>query len=277
DKEMLAREVTKETSPINNMMDKSDIILRSMPSKMKSQIQSDDGDRVMDEVPIVSIALKRDPVMNVPPFKKSGSDLAPKNESLHLDQTAEEYVKDLLKSDSEEVEPLLENTAKEINLNPVSSEHTESAEVNISKPSATQQIQQAILDAKEGVSPKESKTLTVVLNPEELGVVNVELTSDETGKLKAVLSVEKRETLEVLQHDLHKLKTVLKEIGIDESSISLQLSSNNEHGQQKQSEYVAWEERELMLTRSQQTSMKAVAEKATYPERQSVRRLDIKA
>lgn len=97
----------------------------------------------------------------------------------------------------------------------------------------------------------------MVLNPEELGAVNVELRSDETGKLHAVLSVEKRETLDVLQQDLHQLKTVLKEIGIDESSVSLQFSSNNEQGQQKQSEYVAWEEREQMLARSQYTPMKA--------------------
>jgi flagellar hook-length control protein FliK len=117
----------------------------------------------------------------------------------------------------------------------------------------------------------------VVLNPEELGAVNVELTSDAAGKLSAVLSVEKRETLNMLQQDLHQLKTVLNEIGIDESSISLQLSSNNEHGQQKQSEYVAWEDREYMLMRSSHKSVNSVTEKVAYPDSQRLRRLDIKA
>ncbi|MDP3641255.1 MAG: flagellar hook-length control protein FliK, partial [Alphaproteobacteria bacterium] len=232
------------------------------------------------------------------PLKKSDLALKPENKNLVLDQIGVPKTKilndvvqltkdtetdsDSFEGDFEGVEPLLESPAKEAGLKQVSSAvPTEPSEItteaNISKSAPAQQIQQAILDEKEGMSPKESKTLTVVLNPEELGVVNVELTADKTGKLSAVLSVEKRETLDVLQHDLHQLKAVLKEIGIDESSISLQLSSNNEQGQQKQSEYVAWEEREQMLMRSPQIPIKTVAEKATYPERQSLRRLDIKA
>lgn len=285
---------TAET--VSHMMDKS---MATVTIKTRwSEIQSND-DTLMAEAPIVSIALKRDPVMQSIPVKTSAVDVASKDESVTLDQPAvskpnisnevaevaklTEPEKESFESDFEEVKPLLETSAKEAVIKPMqsgaASESSEvSTEVNISKSAPTQQIQQAILDAKEGVSPKESKTLTVVLNPEELGVVNVELRSDETGKLHAVLSVEKRETLDVLQHDLHQLKTVLKEIGIDESSISLQLSSNNEHGQQKQSEYVAWEEREQMLARSSQTSIKTnTVEKATYPERQSTRRLDIKA
>ena len=319
-KEELAREVTKETplslsfskesashdhaaelmptvQSMSGMANNPAITLRPTPSKMTREIQSND-DRMMDEVPIVSIALKRDPVMREIPLKKSGLDLKPENENLVLDQIDVPQTKilndvvqlikdtetdsDSFQSDFEGVEPLLESPAKEADLKQVSSAvPTEPSEItteaNISKSAPAQQIQQAILDEKEGMSPKESKTLTVVLNPEELGVVNVELTADKTGKLSAVLSVEKRETLDVLQHDLHQLKAVLKEIGIDESSISLQLSSNNEQGQQKQSEYVAWEEREQMLMRSPQIPIKTVAEKATYPERQSLRRLDIKA
>jgi flagellar hook-length control protein FliK len=290
-KEQVA-ELTSTAQSVSHMMDKQTITIRPTPSRTAPAVQSDD-DGVIEEVPIVSIALKRDPVMQGISVKKSfDSDPASKNETLKLAQTSDEVVqaskpmeskKDALESEVEAAEPLLESTAKEAVFKTVQSagsiESSEAmTEVTVSKSVPTQQIQQAILDAKEGVSPKESKTLTVVLNPEELGVVNVELTSDETGKLRAVLSVEKRETLEVLQQDLNQLKTILKEIGIDESSISLQLSSNNDQGQQKQSEYIAWEDREQMLMRSPQTSAKAaMAEKATYPERQSARRLDIRA
>jgi hypothetical protein len=147
---------------------------------------------------------------------------------------------------------------------------------------SAQQIHQAIQAGKEGILPKETKTLSIVLNPEELGVVNVELTSDLAGKISAVLSVEKQETLNLLQQDLHQLKSILKEIGIDDSSVSLQLSSNADQGQQQQSEYVSWDERERMLTRNQHAAnepaaVKAVAEKSMYNGRSTTRRLDIQA
>lgn len=322
DKEMLAREIVQETRPslslseksvlqdqqitlmptaqsISNMRDQSTVILGSTSAKMTHEIQSSDDDRTMDDVPIVSIALKRDSAMRGIPIKKSDSDLPPKNENLMQDQISilkpkisevgsqisegMEFKSDSFENDFEDVESLEDSPVKESSLKSgsvaIPTESPEvTAEINISKSVPTQQIQHAIVDAKDGVLPKESKTLTVILNPEELGVVNVELTADETGKLSAVLSVEKPETLDVLRHDLHQLKTVLKEIGIDESSISLQLSSNNQQEHQKQSEYVAWEEREQMLARSSQTSIKTnTVEKATYPERQSTRRLDIKA
>lgn len=147
---------------------------------------------------------------------------------------------------------------------------------------SAQQIHQAIFAGKEGILPKETKTLSIVLNPEELGVVNVELTSDLAGKISAVLSVEKQETLNLLQQDLHQLKSILKEIGIDDSSVSLQLSSNADQEQQQQSEYISWDERERMLTRNQhaenqQTAAKAAAEKSMYCGRSTTRRLDIQA
>jgi flagellar hook-length control protein FliK len=258
-----------------------------------------DSDRAMDEVPIVSITLKRDPVIHAIPVNKSV--LNSKHENLTSDYSAEKGVADVktsadvvqaaqstdseqdsLMSDSNESEPLLENSTQEgagiaVHRTGSADSFDIAADVTESKSIPTQQLQQAILTAKEGLSHKESTTLTVVLNPEELGTVNVELTSDAAGKLSAVLSVEKRETLDVLQRDLHQLKTVLNEIGIDESSISLQLSSNNEQGQQKQSEYIAWEDREHMLMRSSHTPVNSVTEKVTYPDSQGLRRLDIKA
>ncbi|QOL19377.1 flagellar hook-length control protein FliK [Candidatus Bodocaedibacter vickermanii] len=290
-----AAELIPTTQAVHGMTDQT-IMIRPASAKMIREIQSNEDDILMDEVPIVSIALKRDPVMRDVPLMKSDLDPKPKNENVGFDhtpvstskiladitQSSKDTNTDSFENDFEVVEPSQDNPLKGSVLNFVqSASPTESSEitanVSVSNSASTQQIQHAILDAKEGIHPKESKTLTVILNPEELGVVNVELTADETGKLSAVLSVEKRETLDVLQHDLHQLKTVLKEIGIDESSISLQLSSNNEQGQQKQSEYIAWEEREQMLMRSPHIPMKTAAEKATYPERPSLRRLDIKA
>lgn len=284
---------------ISNMRDKSTVILGSTSAKMTHEIQSSDDDRMMDDVPIVSIALKRDSAMHGIPIKTLDFNLPPKNENLMQDQISilkpkisevgsqisegMEFKNDSFENEFEDVESLGDSPVKEavfkLSQSAVFTESSEvTSEVNISKSAPTQQIQHAIVDAKDGVLPKESKTLTVILNPEELGVVNVELTADKTGKLSAVLSVEKQETLNVLQQDLHQLKTVLKEIGIDDSSVSLQLSSNNQQEHQKQSEYVAWEEREQMLARSSQTSIKTnTVEKATYPERQSTRRLDIKA
>ncbi|MBH1990041.1 MAG: flagellar hook-length control protein FliK [Alphaproteobacteria bacterium] len=288
-------ELMSSVLPVRGMADQT-IMIRPAPAKMTREIQSNDDDILMDGVPIVSIALKRAPVMRDVPLMKSDLDPKPKNENAVLDHvpvptpkisadvalSTKDTKTDSFENDFEEAKPLSNSPVKETVLNFVqSASPTESSEitanVSVSNSASTQQIQHAILDAKEGIHPKESKTLTVILNPEELGVVNVELTADETGKLSAVLFVEKRETLDVLQHDLHQLKTVLKEIGIDESSISLQLSSNNEQGQQKQSEYIAWEEREQMLMRSPHMPMKTATEKATYPERPSLRRLDIKA
>ena len=146
----------------------------------------------------------------------------------------------------------------------------------------SQQIYQAIQTGKEGISPKEPKTLSIVLNPEELGVVSVELTSDLAGKISAVLSVEKQETLNLLQQDFHHLKSILKEIGIDDSGVSLQLSSNADQGHQQHSEYVNWDERERMLTRNQNTEDQQInanvpVEKTMYNGRSTTRRLDIQA
>lgn len=227
----------------------------------------DPVDSLSDEVPIVSVKITQN-VSNA----QLGEDAS----------MAEESDDNLIDFQTPEVEDLspanFDVNTKSVQAPSSGAISDSSTEITEMAAFPTQQVQKAILSAKEGILPKETKTLSIVLNPEELGVVNVQLTADDMGKIKAVLSVEKPETLHLLEQDLHQLKSILNEIGIDDSGVSLELSSNPDQRQQEQSEYVSWDEREHMLVRHQNSAAKpAITEKAKYPERSSTRRLDIKA
>ncbi|MEJ0044109.1 MAG: flagellar hook-length control protein FliK [Rhizomicrobium sp.] len=69
------------------------------------------------------------------------------------------------------------------------------------------------------------------LDPAELGRVDVRLTVDDAGKAQATLSVEKPQTLELLQKDQVHLERALKEAGLDMSQNGLNFSLK---GQQQQ-------------------------------------------
>lgn len=140
-----------------------------------------------------------------------------------------------------------------------------------------QQIVRTILEVKDTLAPKEVKTLTLSLNPEALGQVNVELVSDEAGKIHVSLAVLKAETFETLQQDFSQLKTILSEIGIEDGNVSLQLSSGNEQQQHQKEEYVSWEQRESMLMRQPSPPLMPVEITQAYLERKNIKRLDIKA
>jgi flagellar hook-length control protein FliK len=141
-----------------------------------------------------------------------------------------------------------------------------------------QQIARSVLEVKDTLLPKDVKTLTLSLNPEALGQVNIELVSDEAGKVHVNLVVLKAETFETLQQDFSQLKTILNEIGIEDGNVSLQLSSGGEdHRHQQNAEYVAWEDRESMLVRPSEAASIPVEKMPTYPERKSHKRLDIRA
>lgn len=244
----------------------SSVIERLPNAEMEKVAKLDSMDTLSDEIPIISMDISS----KIPEVKLE-------NNASTMGESAE----DLNDPTALELEPA--SVAEfDVDVKTVQTTTTNEALVksdNIKELGTVpaQQVHQAIVAGKEGILPTESKTLSIVLNPEELGVVNVELTSDASGKMSAVLSVEKQETLNLLQQDLHQLKSILKEIGIDDSSVSLQLSSNAGQGQQQQSEYVAWDERERMLTRNQEPAVKSVAEKAMYTERSTKRRLDIQA
>jgi flagellar hook-length control protein FliK len=70
------------------------------------------------------------------------------------------------------------------------------------------------------------------LDPAELGRVDVRLTVNDAGKAQATLSVEKPQTLELLQKDQGHLERALKDAGLDLSQNGLNFSLK---GQQQQS------------------------------------------
>jgi len=148
--------------------------------------------------------------------------------------------------------------------------------MNIESPERVSQIYQAVLDAKANGISIEPKILTVMLNPSHLGTVHIELQSDEVGQIQARLFLEKAETLTLFQNDISQLKHALGEIGLDESNLSLHLLLDNNTGQQQQSEYIGWEERERMLQHSKLHASDNIVEKINYyPKRHDSGRLDI--
>ena len=148
---------------------------------------------------------------------------------------------------------------------------------NVLETDAKQHIARTVIAVKDTLLPKELKTLSISLNPEALGQVNVELVSDEAGKIHVNLAVLKAETFETLQQDFSQLKTILNEIGIEDGNVSLQLASGGEDHRHQKEEYVAWEDRESMLVRQPILATIPVEKTQTYPERKSLKRLDIRA
>lgn len=74
----------------------------------------------------------------------------------------------------------------------------------------------------------EARTLTLHLEPSELGRVAVKLALDKNRALRTVLTVEKPETHSLLQRDAHLLERALQNAGIDTSSgdsLSFELAS----------------------------------------------------
>lgn len=77
-----------------------------------------------------------------------------------------------------------------------------------------------------------SRHFDIRLDPAELGRVDVRLTVDDAGKAQATLSVEKPQTLALLQKDQGHLERALKDAGFDLSQNGLNFSLK---GQQQQS------------------------------------------
>lgn len=77
---------------------------------------------------------------------------------------------------------------------------------------ASQIVAAALLRAAQG---GETRTLTLNLNPPELGRVEVRMEMARDRSVKTVLSVEKPETLTLLQRDAHMLERALQNAGFD--------------------------------------------------------------
>jgi Flagellar hook-length control protein FliK len=73
-----------------------------------------------------------------------------------------------------------------------------------------------------------AKLFDIRLDPPELGRVDVKLSVDATGKAQAHLSVEKPQTLDMLQQDSGSLQRSLKESGVDLANNGLQFSLKNQ-------------------------------------------------
>jgi len=77
------------------------------------------------------------------------------------------------------------------------------------------------------------KHFDIRLDPAELGRVDVRLTVDDTGKAQAMLTVEKPQTLELLQKDQSHLERALKDAGLDLTQNGLSFSLKGQQQQQQ--------------------------------------------
>ena len=90
------------------------------------------------------------------------------------------------------------------------------------------------------------------LDPAELGRVDVRLTVDDAGKAQATLSVEKPQTLELLQKDSSHLERALKDAGLDLSQNGLNFSLKGQQQQQQAQDHAPF-------ARGQRLAARAVA------------------
>jgi len=72
--------------------------------------------------------------------------------------------------------------------------------------------------------------LQVQMRPPELGQVDIELEMAKSGKVKAVVVVEKPETLDMLQRDARSLERALQQAGLDADGSSLEFNLRGEGG-----------------------------------------------
>jgi flagellar hook-length control protein FliK len=92
-------------------------------------------------------------------------------------------------------------------------------------PSATMNLDTSSLAVTIAAKSAEgAKLFNIRLDPPELGRVDVKLSVDATGKAQAHLSVEKPQTLDMLQRDSGSLQRSLKDSGVDLANNGLQFS-----------------------------------------------------
>ncbi|MBU2091519.1 MAG: flagellar hook-length control protein FliK [Alphaproteobacteria bacterium] len=83
------------------------------------------------------------------------------------------------------------------------------------------------------------RRITIHLRPEQLGKVEVSMEVDQSGRLQAVISADKPETLDWLRRDAQHLERALQDAGMktDQGSLSFNLrgeqQNNTEPGQRR--------------------------------------------
>ena len=117
-----------------------------------------------------------------------------------------------------------------------------------------------------------AKQFDIRLDPPELGRVDVRLSVDSTGKAQAHLTVEKPQTLDMLQRDSGSLQKSLRTSGVDLSNNGLQFSLKNQQHQSGSAPAPAAQGRKLSVT----TIPAATASTSTYGFAHDHARLDIR-
>ena len=86
-------------------------------------------------------------------------------------------------------------------------------------------MQTVIMTMQKAGSDGVARDITLQLDPPELGRVEVKMNFDKNAKMKAVMTVEKPETLALLQRDAQMLERAMQDMGIDaDSGISFELA-----------------------------------------------------
>lgn len=124
-------------------------------------------------------------------------------------------------------------------------------------------------------SQEGSKQFDIRLDPPELGRVDVKLSIDDTGRAQAHLSVEKPQTLDLLQHDRSSLERALKDSGVDLSQNGLNFSLKGQDRQSDNSAPFRGRSRNLAVTAAIETTSAAVAA-STHSFAAGNTRLDIR-
>ncbi|MEK9751712.1 MAG: flagellar hook-length control protein FliK [Rhodospirillaceae bacterium] len=94
-------------------------------------------------------------------------------------------------------------------------------------PSAAEQVSVRITRALQAGNDR----ISIRLNPAELGRVEVKVELSHDGRMTAVVTADKPETLETLRRDASELQKALQQGGIDLSSGDLAFNLRGEHGQ----------------------------------------------
>jgi flagellar hook-length control protein FliK len=123
--------------------------------------------------------------------------------------------------------------AQQASATPTSGAATQlSAQLQIAHPPATSTADTASLAFTIASRSQDgAKHFDIRLDPAELGRIDVHMTVDDAGKTQAALSVEKPQTLELLQKDSGQLERALKDSGLDLTQNGLSFSLK---GQQQQ-------------------------------------------
>ncbi|MFN3700216.1 MAG: flagellar hook-length control protein FliK [Alphaproteobacteria bacterium] len=90
--------------------------------------------------------------------------------------------------------------------------------------------QMVAMSMNKAAASGETRNITLLLDPPELGRVEVKMSFGKDSAIKAVLTIEKAETFVMLQRDAQILERALQEAGLetDENSLSFNLSQDNQ-------------------------------------------------